>query len=179
MTAEERNTVVRRLNGSPRLDVHAAARAVWKDPDPALVHPLIRILRTGRRVYNRVEAAYALGVLHGSARTMALERSLSNKSESPQVRAFAAEALVTGHRSTSHRVLLRTLKDSSAEVRFWCAYALGELGDRKALPTLRWLAENDDRFVKGWWSVSKEAREAIENIERGKRRRCIDCDTRL
>jgi HEAT repeat protein len=126
-----------------------------------------------------VEAAYALGVMSGSARTSALERSLSNKSESPQVRAFAAEALVVIHRRVTHRVLLRNLKDSSAEVRFWCAYALGAIQERKALSTLRWLAENDNRVVKGRWSVSKEARDAIANIKRDRRRRCMSCGTQL
>jgi len=129
-------------------------------------------------VHNRVEAAYALGAMHGSARTIALERSLSDKSESPQVRAFAAEALVVIHRKVTHGVLLRNLKDSSAEVRFWCAYALGEIQDRKALSTLRRLAENDNRAVKGWWTVSKEARDGITNINRDRRLCCMSCGTR-
>jgi len=179
MTPEERVGVLKQLNCLSLLDANDAARAIWKDPDPALERPVIRILRNGRKVHNRVEAAYALGAMDGSARTIALEGSLSDKSESPKVRAFAAEALVVIHRKVTHSVLLRNLEDSSAEVRFWCAYALGEIQERKALPTLRWLAENDNRVVKGWWSVSKEARDAITRIKRDRRRCCMSCGTRL
>jgi HEAT repeat protein len=175
MMPEKRIKVLAHLNGASSTEANGAARAIWEDPDPALVRPVISVLHKGRRVYNRIEAAYALGVLNGAASTIALEQCLSNKSESSRVRALAAEALVTSHRNRSHSVLLRNLKDSSAEVRFWCAYALLEIQERKAVATLLRLAEHDNRVVKGWWSVSKEARDAIANIKRSRRRRCISC----
>ena len=152
-----------------------AAREILQYPDPALIPEVLKTLRNGKRVYNRVEAAYSLQFLKGHARTIALERTVSNKSESKIVRGFAAEALVHGHRKLTHSVLLRNLQDPSKEIRFWCAFALGEMRDRTALPILRTLAETDHRVVKGWWSVSKEARDAIEIIEASRRRRCIFC----
>jgi HEAT repeat protein len=173
MTPEQRNSVLAALNGPSMLKANDAAQAIWADPDPALRPAVISVLRNGRRVYNRVEAAYALRMLKGDARTIALERALSNKNESPRVRAFAAEALADGHRSASHSVLLRNLKDPAKEVRFWCAFALGQIGERKALPALKWLSEHDNRVLKGWWAVSKEARDAIAEIHRNRRRPCL------
>jgi HEAT repeat protein len=100
--------------------------------------------------------------------TGTLEKVLSNRSENPRLRAFVAETLAHRHRPSSHNVLLRNVTDPSREVRFWCAFALGQMRERKALPLLRVLAERDHRVVRGWWTVSKEAADAIANITRRK-----------
>ena len=176
MTRDQRREVLKRLNSISTFKANDAAREIANDPDPALIPHLIETLRRGKRVYNRIEAAYALQFLRGNAKTIiALERALSNKSESPKVRAFAAESLALNHRKRSHSVLLRNLRDPSSDVRFWCAYSLGEMHDRKALTSLRRLAETDHRVVKGWWKVSKEARDAIKNIEGNRKRKCLFC----
>jgi HEAT repeat protein len=183
MTPDQRQCVLAKLRGNSWREANDAAQAIWQEPDPALVRDVIAILQDGDRVYNRVEAAYALRVLSGEATTMALERTLTNRAENPRVRAFAAEGLADSHRSASHDVLLRTLRDPSAQVRFWCAFALGKMHDERALPILQRLASTDKRIVRGWWSVSKEARDAIEEMQRpfgipyrrSVRRRCPYC----
>lgn len=176
MTPDQRRDVLKRLNSTSMFRANDAARAILKDPDHALIPGVIETLRLGERICNRIEAAYALQFLRGTVRTIvALERSLSNKSENPTVRGFAAESLTFNHRQLSHSVLLRNLNDTPSEVRFWCAYALGEMHDRKALPELRCLAMNDHRVVKGWWKVSKEAKDAIKKIEGTRKRKCIFC----
>ena len=175
MTPDQRKSVISKLGGSSSALANEAAHQILADPDPALVQPVIAILQRGRRVFNRVEAAYVLGVLQGKRRTLALERTLNDKHENPTVRSCAAESLVLGHRGDTHAVLLRNLEDPSKEIRFWCAFALGEIGERKALPALKWLAENDDRVVKGWWAVSKEARDAIRTIKKNRKRKCVFC----
>jgi HEAT repeat protein len=100
---------------------------------------------------------------------------VSNESENPGVRGEAAEALAHFHRKASHHVLLNGLADSSKEVRFWCAFALGEMGDADALPLLKKLAAKDHQIVRQWWVVSKEAADAIRSIEKERRRRCPYC----
>ncbi len=175
MTPEQRKSVVSQLGGRSRSLANEAAHEIFADPDQALVQPVIAILKQGRRVFNRGEAAYALGVLQGDKRTLALERTLNDKDENIRVRSFAAESLVLGHREETHSVLLRNLQGPSKEIRFWCAYALGEIGEKKALSTLKWLAEKDHRVVKGWWAVSKEAQDAIRAIKKNRKRQCIFC----
>ena len=129
---------------------------------------------------SRREARTA-GTMSGTEGTAALESTLSNKSEDTKVRAVAAEALAHRHLRRSHAVLLRNLPDPSREVRFWSAFALGQMREKKALPALRSLAESDHRVLQGWWAVSKEARDAIAEIERPTRRgirRCTFCPYR-
>ena len=113
-----------------------------------------------------MEAAYAMRGIRGVKGTETLESLLSNRSEHPHLRAVVAETLAHRHRPASHAVLLRNVTDPSREVRFWCAFALGQMRERKALPMLRALVEGDHRLVRGWWTVSKEARDAILNISR-------------
>jgi HEAT repeat protein len=163
------------------LTANGAARAIAGDNDPALLPGLVWTLRHGRRTHNRVEAAYALGFMTGTEGTAALESALSNKSENTKVRAFAAETLAHRHRRGSHAVLLRNLQDPSREVRFWCAFALGQMREKKALPALSRLAESDHRVLRGWWAVSKEAKDSIAEIEHPTRRgnrRCTFCPYR-
>jgi len=62
-------------------------------------------------------------------------------------------------------VLLTALDDSSKDVRFWCAFALGEMAEKRAIPSLKRLVASDKRIVKGFHSVAKEAADAIENIQ--------------
>ena len=104
-----------------------------------------------------------------------------SRGENARVRGEAAEALAHHHRRRSHDVLLRGLADSSKEVRFWCAFALGEMAEKRAVPRLRRLVDGDKRTVKGFHSVAKEAADAIANIEtekiehRRKHGGCVFC----
>ena len=107
-------------------------------------------------------------------------RRLVERLNGPRVRGQAAESLESNHREGSHKILLQNLQDPSKEVRFWCAYSLGELGDPDALTALRKLAKLDHRVVRGWWSVNREANWAIRRISeklrsKPRRRRCLFC----
>ena len=173
-------SLVERLNGRSSIDVYEAAKAIWERDDPRTLRSVIRTLKRGKMALNRAAAAYALHLMHGRTAVAALETTLQNKQEHPKVRGQAAESLAITHRASSHRVLLRNLQDPSKEVRFWCAYALAEMGDTDALAGLRKLAKEDQRIVKGFWSVSREATWAIRRIREGSRRngrrkRCLFC----
>ena len=172
LTPERRKALLDALNSGSLLEANSAAVSILQSPDPLLVPGILRVLRRGRRLGNRAEAAYALRFMDGVEGTTTLERIVSDRSENPHLRAFVAETLAHRHRPSSHAVLLRNLTDSSREVRFWCAFALGQMRERKSLPILKSLAESDHRVVRGWWAVSKEAKDAIRNINR-KRNRAI------
>jgi len=138
-----------------------AAVAIWNDSDQHLEPSLIRTLRKGSRPFNRAAAAYAMQMVCSQKTILALEQAFRNKSEHARVRGEAAEALAHCHRKESHDVLLAGLLDPSKEVRFWCAFALGEMGDRRAIPTLKRIVATDKRIVKGWYSVAKEAADFV------------------
>jgi HEAT repeat protein len=147
------------------VDAFEAAKAVWEDSDERLERPLILTLKNGRRPFNRVAAAFAMQMVTTPKTMRALESVVKNKSECPRVRGEAAEALAHRHREKSHDVLLAGLGDSSKDVRFWCAFALGEMAEKRAIPSLKRLVATDKRIVKGFHSVAKEAADAIENIQ--------------
>jgi HEAT repeat protein len=180
MTDEQRQAIISRLNGRNQVGAFEAAKAVWEDSDRRLERHLILTLKNGRRPFNRAAAAYAMQMVTTPRTIRALESVVKNKSERPRVRGEAAEALAHCHRRKSHDVLLRGLSDSSKDVRFWCAFALGETADKRAVSSLERLAATDKRIVKGFHSVAKEAVDAIESIQKEKvahRRKngCVFC----
>jgi HEAT repeat protein len=184
MTDEHRRRIVSGLNGRNQMDAFEAAKAIWEEPDRSLEWQLILTLTCGRRPFNRTAAAYAMQVVTTPRTIRALERVVKNKSEQPRVRGHSAEALAHCHRKKSHVALLTGLDDSSKEVRFWCAFALGEMAEKRAIPALKRLVASDKRIVKGFHSVAKECADAIENIQMDKfkhRRKdgCVFCVSRM
>jgi len=164
-------TALERLNGRSSLAAYEGAKEILQKDDPKVVRPVINVLLHGHRVLNRAAAAYALNLAHGKAAVRALEKTVANKREHAKVRGQAAESLAHNHRAKSHDILRVNLSDPSKEVRFWCAYSLAQMADEHALVPLKRLAEEDHRVVKGFWSVSKEARWAIREIRKEMRER--------
>lgn len=180
MTDEQRQRIVSRLNGQNQVDAFEAAKTVWEDSDERPERPLILTLKKGRRPFDRAAAAFAMRMVTTPRTMRALESVVKNKSERPRVRGQAAETLAHWHRKKSHDVLLAGLGDSSKEVRFWCAFALGEMAEKRAIPSLKRLVATDKRIVKGFHSVAKEATDAIENIQTEKvahrrKKGCVFC----
>jgi HEAT repeat protein len=168
MTEEKGRQILLGMNGRTQTQAFGAARAIWEEPDTQLIGPLIVLLRKGRRPFNRAAAAHAMQVLVNKQTIEALERALANRYEHPRVRGEAAEALAHGHRLKSHDLLLRGLEDKSRDVRFWCAFALGEMAELRAIKALQHIAETDKRIVRGFHSVAQEAVDAIRNIQEEK-----------
>jgi len=172
------------LNGRSTLEAYEGAKAIWQEDDPAMLPAVVKTLLHGQRPMNRAAAAYALNLTQRQGVVRALERAVNNKREHPKVRGQAAESLAHNHRAESHRILRRNLSDPSRDVRFWCAYALAQMADHDALVPLRELAKRDHRVVRGFWSVSREARASIRLIrkavkERARRRMpCLSCSIR-
>lgn len=153
------------LNARTQVDAFEAAKFLYDKADFRLERPLIRMLKQGRRPFNRAAAAYVMQVVTTATTVAALEHAVSDTTESPRVRGEAAEALAHAHRRKSHDVLLKNLADPSRNVRFWCAFALGQMAERRAIPMLSKLASTDRRIIRGFHSVSHEATEALRNIE--------------
>lgn len=167
------------LNGRTKTQAYEAAQSVWTDPDQQLEQGLIRILKKGRKPFNRAAAAYAMQMIGSPQTISALERTLNSSRESARVRVEAAEALAHRHLRRTHKVLLKNLRDSNKDIRFWCAFALGEMAEKKAIPVLKQYAATDKRMVKGFWSVAQEAADAVRKIHENKQHRrrggCIFC----
>lgn len=113
-------------------------------------------------------AAWTLGRLGDPSSVEPLRAVLRNSGAHHDVRAHAAEALGVLESRDALIDLVAALQDPSAEVRYWAAYALGQIGDPGALPALEQLAQSDHRTVGTSGSVADEAASAAELIRMGR-----------
>ena len=132
------------------------AAAAVPDLETAVTDPEIRVRRA---------AVYALGMLGGESQVARLAAVLGDGSESPHVRGAAAEALADLGAAQGCSALSAALADPSAEVRYWAAFALGEIGTVSDLPALSSVAENDQGRSEAGEMVDEEAASAIVRIE--------------
>jgi HEAT repeat protein len=116
-------------------------------------------------------AVYMLGFV-GEGRDLDLLLTALDD-EDLDVRCHAAEAI--GHLMSFRRNrrkaiprLLQLLDDAEPELRFWSIFAIASIGDEREVPALERLLD-DRALVKGWWSVRREARWAIDRIRAGSR----------
>jgi HEAT repeat protein len=130
------------------------------------VGPLVGLLldRSEDEWVRRV-AAQALGWLRDPAGRDPLFRVVTDPAEPPEVRAEAVDALGNFDDERVVPALLAQLGDPSPEVRFWAVFALGGLGGPEVVPELERVAETDDGVAPGWWSVRREALDAIRSIQ--------------
>ena len=129
---------------------------------PALIEELVK----GGNADKRTASAYALGLLFDERAIDPLLSVMNNKNDSPKVRGGAAEALIWFSKKRKRVVdaFINGLEDASVEVRFWSAFALGEMKVKRAISKLERLAAEDDEVLPGWWSVGKEASNALDRI---------------
>jgi len=142
-----------------------AARALAAQPDESAVVPLMNALRDPWPVVH-IEATAALGALGDWRAVEPLIAALGD--ENPDVAWNAAVALgVLGDRravATLVATLWRALQGRSLALRKAAAEALGNLGDERALPLLRWMRHHDTDEFLGGGKLKDAANEAIERI---------------
>ena len=168
MTMRHRR-LVRQLAGHDEAKRWQAATELSQVDDPRALRGVRAVLDRNGDEAARAAAVYVLGFAGEEDDVEVLARQLSDRNESPLVRAYAAEAL--GH-LLQHRLVpaearvavARSLHDPSPEVRFWSAFAVGVLGLKEARSQLERLTTDDAR-VEGWWTVGEEAVWAL---------RCLD-----
>jgi HEAT repeat protein len=141
-----------------------AARSLGALGSVRAVPELLAALQADPDLDTRIGAAHSLGLLGDHRAVDPLLAKLADKSEHPRVRGVAAEALTGPREHRAVPLLITALDDPSVEVRFWAAFALGELGDPAALSALERLAQTDDAVLPGWRSVKDEAAAAIDSI---------------
>jgi HEAT repeat protein len=164
--SRQRRRLVRALSKGNESERWEAATALSRLDDARTVRAVERILEEEGDDAARGAAAYVLGFSGGESAASLLARVLSDRNESSEVRAYAAEAL--GHLLQHEPVLAEVraairagLRDDAPEVRFWCAFAAGVLGLQETRSYLVHLADSDGAEIDGWWSVAEEAEWAM------------------
>jgi HEAT repeat protein len=125
---------------------------------------LISLLEKAERAETRAAAAYVLGFGRFASARASLEQVLDKTTEEVSVRGHAAEALAYIQGRESVDVLLKHLEDRDPGVKYWCTFALGQIGDAKALPALKQLAERVGSQSYEKHSLRAEVLDAIAEI---------------
>jgi HEAT repeat protein len=152
----------------------AAASAMATTGGRASLLVLAGILEMNRRPSVRQAAVHALAFTFEVEAFGLLVSVLQDSAEAPGTKAIAAEGIAnllehSDSKEESHKkavtVLIKALEDDSPKVRFWASFALGRLKAHLAIPHLRRLAETDKAVCRGWWSVAREAQDALLSIQ--------------
>lgn len=142
--------------------------------DPASFVPLRSLLKAATRPETRLSIVFALSWQRDMRSWAIFTRILGDETESPAVRAQAAEGLAynfyrkrRGKSSFQSAIeLLETaLTDPSPEVRYYAAFALGASGERGAIPALRRIAKDRSTSTNFVGTVGDEAMDAINQIK--------------
>ncbi|MDQ2732522.1 MAG: HEAT repeat domain-containing protein [Armatimonadota bacterium] len=146
---------------------YCAALSLRKFPGASSVQALIQCVTTDADSDARKVAAYSLGCLRARRGIVPLIQVMLNAEEEPEVRGQAAEALgmIRSRRGVSP--LRKALSDPVIDVRYWAAFALGQIGDPSAIPDLERLAAEDKAVLDRWGSVRDEALGALQNLVGG------------
>ena len=142
-----------------------AAKALSALGDTRAVPPLIALAQGTGASDQRTAAVYVLGWLRDTRALAPLVQVLRSNREGAQLRSHAAEALAYIGNRRAVPALITALDDPSPEVRLWSAFALGELGDTRAVAPLEHLAATDVTPVPGWGTVGEEVREALKRLK--------------
>jgi HEAT repeat protein len=155
--------LLRNIEDGTREEVWEAAKQL-ESITLEVVLALLKLLKNAKRADARAAAAYVLGLCRFSSARIDLEQILDDTSEEAFVRGHAAEALAYLGSKESVEILLKHLEGEDAGVRYWCIFALGEIGDPKSLPALRQLLDTtgDEHFEKH--SLREEILDAIAEI---------------
>lgn len=167
----DRTTVsilIRLLRDPDVLVAHTAASTLGGLSSKRALRPLVTAMKDPRSEDLRYGAAMALRDLGDERAIEPLFEVLADTGEAARVRGQAAESLgcLCLWRDNFTQRLLPGLRDAEAEVRFWTAYALSQVGDRRAIPELQRI-QNDAAYLTHWRTVGDEANWAISSIQSG------------
>jgi HEAT repeat protein len=161
--SENVQDLLRTIENGTREDIWEAAKQL-ESFTLGVVSALLRLLKNGQSADARAAAAYVLGFCRYSSARIDLEQILDDTSEEAFVRGHAAEALAYLGSRESVEMLLKHSEDRNPGVRYWCVFALGEIGDPKSLPVLRHLLDKTgDELFEGH-SLRGEILDAIAEI---------------
>ena len=153
-----------RIAGDPTepVDVRVASIGTLevRRPQTAL-KPLIALLHFDSQVDVRWAAAYALGWFGTRGALNALIQTINDPDEDIKVVARAVEACGIVRSERALPAIVNLAQSEHVLLRFWVAYALGQIGNPSARSVLKRMVRYDNGVVDGLWSVKREAKHAM------------------
>jgi HEAT repeat protein/CheY-like chemotaxis protein len=142
-----------------------AALGLGRARSELAVEPLIAALRDEHRVVRAIAARALRQIKDERAVKVAVEAIINQLQEAdPSLRQLAIGVLRQVQEPHVVDALVAALQDTDAEVAESAAYALGFIGDVRAVPHLERVAREDTRQGRFGRSVAEAARFAIERI---------------
>lgn len=124
---------------------------------------LVRVLKEGTTA-KQAAAAWLLGLLRVQGTVAPLWLVAMDRALDEDVRGHAIEALGLLQAKEAVPDLITLLSDPAAELRYWAAYALGQIGDPASIPALEQMARVDTAVQRHGFSLREEALDALESI---------------
>lgn len=124
---------------------------------------LLRLL-DDQNFAKQAAAAWVLGWLRAGDAAPSLQATAENVQRPTDVRSHAIEALGVMKARQSVQSLIRLLSDELPEVRYWAAYALGQIGDPESVHELERIASTDDGMLPDGRLVRDEAIDALSRL---------------
>lgn len=148
-------------------DENINALAALAQQQTSVADRLIQIVDGGDDDEIKAGAIRALGEANPALLTAPLRQMLDTNSDYDDYKTRSTGAYLAGaYQVTALKDALENLlrTDSSADVRYWSAVALGELGDQTSLPVLEG-AKGDDGWADNQQTVGAGATQAILMID--------------
>lgn len=156
--------------------------------DPASFVPLRKLLKVTTQWERRLSIVFALSWQRDMRSWAIFTKILGDENESPAVRAQAAEGLAyyfyrkrrgTSSFQSAIELLEAALADTSPDVRYYAAFALGAAGERGSVLALRRAAKDRSTSKNFVGTVGDEAMDAITQIKSRNPRKALGVKSRL
>ena len=163
--------MVRFVAGSGNTTVIAAYISLWRDRKRihASELELFRSMLASESPEEQRIAVERVAFIRCRSVRRALIEIVDDVAAPLEIRECAAEMLHVQESRETVEACGRALNDQQVSIRFWAAYALGEIPVFR--PSLCELAVsflqkalNDTEVASGWWSVAREAQASIANL---------------
>lgn len=133
--------------------------------DAGLLTRFVHLVQTAQDEWTRYSAVSALRQMHDRSAVAPLIAALDSETKPSPRRAMAIALGALGD-TQAVPVLMAHLKDADPDVRYWCAKALAQLKDKRALPALEIMARADSGSGNGK-HLDETARNAMRVIRNG------------
>ena len=143
--------------------VWEAAKALEQLHAQSAAPTLLRVLKRDDAV-KQSAAAWLLGLLGVRGTISSLKNAAFDSELGIEVRGHAVEALGVMRADEAVPDLITLLSDVSPELRYWAAFALGQIGDPQSIPALEQMASTDVAVLPKDRSLKNEALDALAAI---------------
>ena len=138
------------------------------------LEPLIKLLSNENSEITKASIA-ALGKIRSEKIVEPIIEIIDNQDKMTKIKCIEILSKIKSTKAVTKLVEVLSNKDENSEVRSWAAFALGEIGDEKAVQPLANALMNENVMIvknRSFWSLKKiNTPEALETLKEYKKRK--------